>query len=103
MVVTGSMASLITKRIAQEIESHNSSAWWSRQPNSMKLKSFNNSPIKNLGTVYCEVKSNGWNGGRVDLIVVPNSHRAIIGKYLFKILDYDCINKRSIQRIMMLY
>ena len=38
MVETGSVVSLITKRIAQEIESDNTSAWWSCQPNSMKLK-----------------------------------------------------------------
>ena len=84
MVDTGSVVSLITKRIAQEIESHDSSAWWRRQPNSLKLKSFNISPIKNLGTLYCEVQKNGWNSGRVDLIVVSNSYRAIIGRDLFK-------------------
>ena len=58
MVDTGSVVSLITKRIAQENETHYSSAWWGRQPNSIKLESFNNSPIKNLGNLYCEVQSN---------------------------------------------
>ena len=86
MLDTGSVASLVTKRIAQEIESHDSSVWWSRQPNSMRLKSFNNSPIQNLGTLYCYVHSNGWNGGRVNFNVVPNSHRAIIERDLFKSL-----------------
>ena len=84
MVDAGSVVSLVTKQKAQETESHDSSAWWSRQPNSMRTKIFNNSAIQNLGTLYCDVQSNGWNGGRVDLIAVPNSHRAIIGRDLFK-------------------
>ena len=84
MVDTGSVVSPITKRIAQEMQSHDSSAEWSGQPNSMNPKSFNISPIKNLGTLYCDVQSEGWNSGRVDLIVVSNSYRAIIGRDLFK-------------------
>ena len=52
----------------------------------MRLKSFNNPPFQNLGTLYCDVQSSGWNGGRVDLILVLNSHRAIIGRDLFKSL-----------------
>ena len=51
----------------------------------MKLESFKNSPIKNLGKLYY-VQSNSYNGGRVDLVVVPNSHRAISGRDLFKSL-----------------
>ena len=38
MVDTVSVVSLITKRIAQEIELNDSSAGWSLQPNSMKLQ-----------------------------------------------------------------
>ena len=84
MVDTGSLVSPITKRIALEFESHDISAEWSGQPNSMNPKSFNISPIKNLGTLYCDVQSEGWNSGRVDLIVVSNSYRAILGRDLFK-------------------
>ena len=32
------------------------------------------------------LQCNGWNAGRADLIVVPNSHRAIIGRDLFQAL-----------------
>ena len=45
MVDTVSVVSIVTEQIAQEIESHDSSARWIRQPYSMRLKSFNNSPI----------------------------------------------------------
>ena len=98
MVVTGSVVSPITKRIAQEIELHESFAWWNRQPNSMKLKSFNNSPIEHLGTMFCDVQSDGWNGGRVDLIVVPKSHGAIIGGDFFRKLGITPLPaKKSLQ------
>ena len=84
MVDTGIVVIFVTKRVAQEVESHDNSAWWSCQPNSIRLTSFNNSPIQNLGNMYCDIESIGWNGGRVDLIVVSNSHRAIIGRDSFK-------------------
>ena len=56
VVDTGSVVSLTTKRIAEEIELHHSSAWWSLQLNSMKFKRFKNSPVKNLGTMSGNVK-----------------------------------------------
>ena len=34
--------------------------------------------------MYCDVQCNGWNAGRADLIVVPNNHRALIGRDLFQ-------------------
>ena len=36
------------------------------------------------GTLNCDVQCNGWNAGRADLIVVPNNHRALIGRDLFQ-------------------
>ena len=70
MVDAISVVSLITKWIAQVIESHDSSAWRSRQSSSMKLKSFNNSPIKNLETQYCDVQSNG---GKAEVSILLKS------------------------------
>ena len=102
MVDTGSVVSLITKRIAQEIESHDSSAWWGRHPISMKLKSFNISAIKNLGTLYSGVQKSGWNSGRVDLIVVQIHIGQSLEETYSKIWDYGCINNLPIQRIVML-
>ena len=95
MVDTGSVVSLVTNRIAEEIKSHDNSAWWSRHPNSIRLKSFNNSPFQNLGTLYCAVQWNGWNDERVDLIVVLNSNRAIIGRDFFKSLGLRLYQQSS--------
>ena len=102
MVGASSLVSLVTKRIAQETKSHDSSAWWSHQPILMRLKSFNNSPIQNLGTLYCDIQSNGLIGARVDLIVFTNSHRAIIIRVYLKVWDYDYIDNILTPRILML-
>ena len=72
------------RRMAHEIEERDKNSWWSRKTNPTNLRSFTNTPIKNKGTVYCDVQCNGWNAGRADLIVVPNNHRALIGRDLFQ-------------------
>ena len=84
MVDSGNSNSLITERMAHEIEERDKNSWWSRETNPTNLRSFTNTPIKNKGTVYCDVQCNGWNAGRADLIVVPNNHRALIGRDLFQ-------------------
>ena len=80
MVDTGIVVSLVTRKMAREIEKTDGNTWWNHRANRTQLRKYNNSPIQNLGLLYCEVESNGWNGGRVALIVVPNNHRALIGR-----------------------
>ena len=81
MVDSGSSNSFITERMAHEIEERDKNSWWSRNTNPTNPRSFTNTPIKNKGTLYCDVQCNGWNAGRADLIVVP---RALIGRDLFQ-------------------
>ena len=84
MVDSGSSTSIVTEQMAKDIEARDSNTWWSRTTNPMKLKSYTDTPIKNLGTLYCDIECNGWKAGRGDIIVVPNKHRAIVGRDLFK-------------------
>ena len=94
MVDSGSSNSLTTERMAREIEDRDKNSWGSRKTNPTNLRSFTNTPIKNNGTMYCDVQCNGWNAGRADLIVVPNNHRALIGRDLFQGLGIQ-INQQS--------
>ena len=87
MVDSGSSTSIVTEQMAKDIEARDSNTWWSRTTNPVKLKSYTDTPIKNLGTVYCDIECNGWKAGRADIIVVPNKHRAIIGRDLLKPLE----------------
>ena len=84
MVDSGSSTSIVTEQMAKDIEARDSNTWWSRTTNPVKLKSYTDTPIKNLGTLYCDIECNGWKAGRADIIVVPNKHRAIVGRDLFK-------------------
>ena len=70
--------------MAKDIEARDSNTWCSRTTNPVNLKSYTDTPIKNLGSLYCDLVCNGWKAGRADIIVVPNKHRAIIGRDLFK-------------------
>ena len=80
MVDSGSSASLVMERMAKEIEERDRNTWWSHTTNPVQLRSYTNDPIYNKGTLYSDLKCNGWNAWRADLIVVPNRHRAIIGR-----------------------
>ena len=82
----GSSASLVAEGMAKEIEERDSNTWWSHTTNPVQLRNYTNDPIHNKGTLYSDLQCNGWNAGRADLIVVPNSHRAIIGRDLFQAL-----------------
>ena len=84
MVDSGNSTSIVTEQMAKEIEARDSNTWWSRTTNPVELKSYTNTPIKNLGTLYCDIECKGWRAGRADIIVVPNKHRAIVGRDLFK-------------------
>ena len=84
MADSGSSTSIVTEQMAKDIEARDSNTWWSRTKNPVKLKSYTDHPIKNLGTLYCDIECNSWKAGRADIIVVPNKHRAIVGRDLFK-------------------
>ena len=86
MVDSGRSTSLVTEQMIKDIEARDSNPWWSRTTNPVKLKSYTNIPIKNLGTLYCDIECNGWRAGRADIIVVPNKHRVIVGRDFFKTL-----------------
>ena len=87
MVDSGSVISLVTKKTAKEIEVTNGNAWLRHTTNRRELQINNNSCIQNLSTCYCEVESFGCNGYRVDLIAIPNNHRALIGRDLLESLE----------------
>ena len=95
MVDSGSSTSIVTEQMAKDIEARDSKTWWSRTTNPVKLMSYTNAPIKNLGTLYCDIECNGWKAGRADIIVVPKKHRAIVGRDLFKPLGIQLTQNDS--------
>ena len=70
--------------MAKDIAARVSNTWRSRTTNPVSLKSYTDTPVKNLGTLYCDIECNGWKAERAYIIVVPNKHQAIIGRDLFK-------------------
>ena len=62
MVDSRSSTSILTEQMAKDIETRDSNTWWSRTTNPVKLKSYTDTPIKNLGTLYCDIVQ--WLEGR---------------------------------------
>ena len=98
IVDSGRSNSLVTERMAHEIEEKDKNSSWSRKTDLTNLHSFTNTPIRNVGTIYCDIECNGWNAGRADLIVVPNNHRANIGRDLFQGLENQVNQQPSQER-----
>ena len=96
MVDSGSSTSIVTEQMAKAIEARDSNTWWSRTTNPVQLKSCTKAPfIKNLRTLYCDIECNGWRAGRAEIIVVPNKHRAIVGRDLFQTLGIHLKQEES--------
>ena len=55
IVDSGSSTSIVTEQMAKDIEARDSNTWWSRTMNLVKLKSYTDTPIKNSGTLYCDI------------------------------------------------
>ena len=54
MVDSGSSASLVTERMAKEIEERDSNTWWSHTTNPVQLRRYTNDPIHNKETLYSD-------------------------------------------------
>ena len=55
MLDSGNSNSLITERMAREIEVRDKNSCWSRKTNPINMRSYTNTPNKNKGTLYCDV------------------------------------------------
>ena len=86
--------SLVTDQMTKDIEERDINTW-SRTINPVQRKSYTDTPIKNLATLDCDFECNRWREGRADVIVVPNKHREMVGRDMFKPLRIHFKQKDS--------
>ena len=69
--------------LAASIVSQDSNSKWIREANPKQLKTFSNEPIHTLGIHQTSIQSNNWYANPIEIQVVTDGHRPLLGRDLF--------------------
>ena len=72
--------------MANSIISQDSNSKWIREANPKQLKTFSNLPIHTLGILQTSIQSNNWYANPIEIQVVTDGHRSLLGRDLFPAL-----------------
>ena len=77
------MCTIINKNLATTVVSECKESFWIQSPEKHDLKTFSNDLIKTIGVMKTSIKCNDWVATGVNVTVVEDGHRPIIGRDLF--------------------
>ena len=83
LVDSGSVCTIVNKSLADAVVSECNESYWVQSPEIHDLKTFSNDIIKIVGVINTSIKCNDWIATGVDVTVVEDGHRPIIGRDLF--------------------
>ena len=83
---SGSVCTIINESLANSIVSQDSLSKWIREANPKQLKTFSNEPIHTLGILRTSIQSNNWYTNHIEIQVVTDGHRPLLGRELFPAL-----------------
>ena len=86
LVDSGSVCTIINESLANSIISHDPKSKWIREANPKQLKTFSNEPIHTVGILQTSIQSSNWYANPIEIQVVANGHRSLLGKNLFQAL-----------------
>ena len=89
LVDWGSVCTIINKSLANTVVSECKESYWIQSPEMHDLKSFSNDIIKTVGAINTSIKYNDWIATGLDVTVVEDGHRLIIGRDLFSKLGFS--------------
>ena len=78
-----SFCTIINKSLANAVVSDCKKSFWVQSPEIHELKIFSNDLIKTLGVIKISIKCNDWVATDVNVTVVEDGHKPIIGRDLF--------------------
>ena len=82
----GSVCTIVKESLATSIVSQDPNSKWIREANPKQLKTFSNEPIHTLGTLQTSIQSNNWYSNPIEIQVVTDGHRPLLGRDLFSAL-----------------
>ena len=74
-------------------------SYWVLSPEMHDLKTFSNDIIKIIGVIKRSIKCNDWVATGVDVTVVEDGHRPIIGRDLFPKLRFSLTQLKQIANV----
>ena len=80
LVDSGSVCTIFHKSLATRVVSDCKDSCWVKQPEMHELKTFSNDLIKTIGAIKTSIKCNHWIATGVNVTVVEDGHRPIIGR-----------------------
>ena len=83
---SGSVYTIINESLADSIISQDPNLKRIREANTKQLKTFSNEPIQTLGILQTSIQSNNWYANPIEIQVVTDGHRSLLGRNLFPAL-----------------
>ena len=83
---SGSGCTMINETMANSIISQDPNSRWIREAASKQLKTFSNELIQTLGILQTSIRSNNWYTNPIEIQVVTDGHRSLLGRDLFPAL-----------------
>ena len=102
LVDSGSVCTIINESLADSIFSQDPNSKCIREANPKQLKFFTNEPIQRLGILQTSIQSNNWYANPIDIQVVTDGHRSLLGRDLFPALGlsiHQSNNQRTVNQI----
>ena len=99
LVDSGSVCTNIKKSLANTVVSECKESYWVQSPQIHDLKTFSNDIIKIVGVINTSIKCNDWIARGVDVTVVEDGHRPIIGRDLFSKLGFSLTLLKQVANI----
>ena len=96
---SGSVCTIVNKSLADTAVSHCNESYWVESPEIHDLKTFSNDIIKIVGVINTSIKCNDWIATDIDVTVVKDGHRPIIGRDLFPKLGLSLIQLKQVANI----
>ena len=83
LVDSGSVCTIKNETLANSITSPDSNSNWIREAVPKQLKTFSNELIQTPGILQTSIQSNNWYANPIEIQVVTDDHRLLLGRDLF--------------------
>ena len=96
---SGSVCTIINKSLAKTVVSECKGSYCVQSPEMHDLKTFSNDIIKIVGVINTSIQCNDWKATGVDVRVVQDGHRPIVGRDLFSKLGFSLSQLKQVANI----
>ena len=100
LVDSGTVCTIINKSLAKTVVSECKGSYWVQSPEMRDLKTFSNDIIKIVGVINTSIQCNDWIATGVNVTMVQDGHRPIIGRDLFSKLGFSLTQLKQVANII---